>query len=237
MTSTWWCAVVLGGPVRPTAAALVERDDDDHAHVHSADRLDGVTLSEDEQARAVARQVDAVPRKGRPVVVLARAPGVGAELERTWRQAMPRHVTVWSHQLPRGADESVQAREDLVTAVHMARSRRQLHASPEILAALDAYTTQTVTPWTSTGPHDADPSGIVLPVAVAIHRSSRSQRATVSVPGLGMRLPSWEERLRSDTAPRRSIGDVHELSREAERRMGLHGGGSPYGYRISRGSP
>src|SRR5690606_19300751 len=79
-----------------------------------------------------------------------------------------------------GAEESSRAREDLVTAVYLARSRRQLYADAEVNAALDTYMSQRSAPYgESLDPHDSDPQGIAVPCAVAVRYSDPSQQTTV----------------------------------------------------------
>src|SRR5690606_41604899 len=86
--STWWLAVCIGGPIRPTGAALLERSVDGSATLHSAIRLDTSGLSEDQQAAAIADQVAERAAREPLVVILARAAGVGRVLDKLWREAM-----------------------------------------------------------------------------------------------------------------------------------------------------
>lgn len=178
--STWWLAVCIGGPIRPTGAALLERSGDGSATLHSAIRLDTSGLSEDQQAAVLADQVAERAAREPLVVILARAAGVGRDLEQLWRDAMPPRSAVRSCPLPRGAEESSRAREDLVTAVYLARSRRQLYADAEVNAALDTYISQRSAPYGETlDPHDSDPQGIAVPCAVAVRYSDPGQQTTV----------------------------------------------------------
>lgn len=226
--STWWLAVCIGGPIRPTGAALCERPGDGSATLHSAIRLDSSGLSEDEQAAALADQVAERAARAPLVVILARAAGVGRDLEQLWRDAMPRRSAVRPCPLPRGAEESGRAREDLVTAVYLARSRRQLYADAEVNAALDTYISQRPAPYGETlDPHDCDPQGIAVPCALAVHHSDPSRQTTIhaATDRRAIDRSRWSSPPYSPGVPAPG-----QIGADAERRAGLR----PPGRRIVR---
>lgn len=235
MSSAWWLAVLVGGPVRPTGAALLERPNNNNASatLHSALRLDHSGRSEDDQAGDLARQVAELAEREPLVVVLARAAGVGRDLETLWREAMPPQSAVRISPLPRGTEESGRAREDLVTALHLARSRRQLYTNADINAALDTYMSQQPAPYGETlDPHDSDPHGIAVPCALAVHHSDPSRQIGIHSPASVTRSDVHAHEV--DRVRRVGGYPSTEIAAEVARRHG----GNPYEqHRINRPRP
>lgn len=233
-----WVVVVLGGPIGVTAAAAVERDHLDAAEVRvlSSTRLDDTGLPIDDQAAALADLMAQWRAERHSLLVsLSRLPGVGRAIEDAWRQAMPHGVPVVAHPVP-SLDVDDPWRADLAAEVHLALSRRHVHLDGELRRLLtDWTTTRTTTYDHADSPVPGDPTGLALPIALALHRSDPGQQIRIFSPvGVSMRdvrarAGAWnpyEERLdrgfrpdQHDTSGPHLVDSLHDLVRDAERRF------------------
>src|SRR5690606_41039743 len=112
------------------------------------------------------------------VTLLARAAGVGRLIELAWADPLRARAQVRSVPLtPSAGEGSDRAREDLVAALHLARSRRQLVMPQQVAAAVDVYMRKAPPTYgQALDPYDADPQGIAVPTAVAVRYSDPSQQ-------------------------------------------------------------
>lgn len=233
-----WVVVVLGGPIGATAAAAVERAhlDDPEVRVLSSTRLDDTGLSIDDQAAAMADLMTQWRADQHSLLVsLSRLPGVGRAIEDVWQQAMPHGVPVVAHPVP-SLDVADPWRADLAAEVHLALSRRHVHLDDDLRRLLADWATARATTYDhADSPVPGDPTGLALPIALALHRSDPDQQIRVVSPaGVSMRdvrarAGAWNPytaRLGRSFRPVRHDGSgpvivdsVQDLVRDAERRF------------------
>ena len=118
------------------------------------------------------------------------------------------------------------AREELTSALHLIRSQRLFRAPAEVNAAVDDYVRQDPDSFGSTlNVHDADPTGIAVPVAVAVRESDPSRQTRVYPPPKDVRI-NRDGRTAQQIADaaahgNRIVGDLNALIRQAELEAGM----------------
>ncbi len=205
--STWWMVVTLGGPIRPTGWAVLERVEQPQPRsvLHRSGSLYR-EAPEPEVAELLGNLAARVMREQPVTVVLVRTAGIGVEMVDIWERWMPTsgRCAVRRSRNPESTSDlhaGFPGRTQIQTAVHVELAHRRLTADDDTLTACSLYTGKT--PKLAEGQdladlYDGDPDGIVLPLGLALHYSDPSRRPQVTVPAVSRDRVQWSADPRQD---------------------------------------